>query len=34
MELTAQVSALTKNLEKMMTPTATVESQTAVPLTS
>lgn len=32
MELTAQVSALTKNLEKMMRPTATVESQPAAPL--
>ncbi len=34
MELTAQVSALTKNLEKMLSPSATVQSQTTVPLTN
>lgn len=32
MELTAQVSALTKNLEKMVRPVATVENQTILPL--
>lgn len=32
MELTAQVAALTENLEKMMRPSAAIESQTAAPL--